>query len=242
MKFIIIANLSAAISLADFDSAGEEEVKIVALDGVANHLLKINIIPYAIIGDFDSITQDTIEYFKVYKVILCKIDDQNTTDLDKGIKFCKKNGATEIIIINAFGGDRIDHILMNYRSLRKHYCKECKIRIKEKESYLEFFANCNLIISAEPDSGIKAVPQLSAELEPSKWSDIALLAAPHAKITSKGLKYEMKEHILEFGISESTSNSMLERQATIEIKGEAFLVYNSNCKIISNQAIRPLSI
>ncbi|WP_039455662.1 thiamine diphosphokinase [Candidatus Jidaibacter acanthamoebae] len=211
MKFIIIAN-SLTISKEEIkDIVGE--AKIIALDGIANHLLNINIIPYAVVGDFDSIFAETLVNLKKLDVILRRINDQNSTDLDKGISFCKQNGATEIVIINAFGGTRLDHSLMNYRLLKRHYSKQCRIKIKEQQSYLELFANSTLIISGIPKS------------------NLALLAAPLAATTSQGLEYDMDNHTLEFGLSESTSNSLKAEQATIKIVGSAYLIYELNCKI-----------
>ncbi|MBA8667242.1 thiamine diphosphokinase [Holosporaceae bacterium 'Namur'] len=211
MKFIIIVN-SLTISKEEIEDV-VGEAKIIALDGIANHLLNINIIPYAVVGDFDSIFAETIVNLKKLDVILHRINDQNSTDLDKGINFCKQNGATEIIIINAFGGKRLDHSLMNYRTLKRHYSEQCRIKIKEQQSYLELFTNSTLIISGIPKS------------------NLALLAAPLAAITSQGLEYDMDNHILEFGLSESTSNSLKAEQATIEIAGSAYLIYELNCQV-----------
>ncbi|ETO34914.1 polyhydroxyalkanoate synthase [Reticulomyxa filosa] len=128
------------------------EVKIIALDGVANHLQK------------------------KLKVKMIKLEDQNSTDLDKAISYCDSKNSEDIEIINALGGDRLDHLIMNLRSLRN---------IIKKKFYLEYFKNKSVsIIGKEND-------------------DIAVIAFPKAKVSSEGLKYEMKNYNLEFGYKEN---------------------------------------
>lgn len=211
MKFIVIAN-SLPITKKEIEIVASNH-KIIALDGIANQLLPFDIIPYAIIGDFDSISQESVAKAKQLEIQLHIIDNQNTTDLEKGIEFCKQNGATEIVILNSLGGDRLDHSLMNYRILKQRYSKQHRIKIKDKQSYLELFVDTTLKISGIPKA------------------NIALFSAPRAIINSQGLKYDMQNYKIEFGISESASNSLQLEQATIHIQGSAFLIYNASCKV-----------
>jgi thiamine pyrophosphokinase len=211
MKFTIIAN--AGTILQQQISNIPDDHKIIALDGIADQLLSLEVRPFAIIGDFDSISVNTLEAYKAKKVLLSHIQDQNSTDLDKGIKFCDENYATEILIINAFGGERVDHTLINYRSLRKHYSSTRKLRIREQNFYLELYKDCGIIASG------------------TNGSRISLLAFPKAIITSDGLEYNMNQYTLELGYAESSSNSLKKEKATINIKGEILLIYDIHCQI-----------
>src|SRR5277367_6590431 len=104
-KFHIVANASPFLPIPTYPSHD-----VIALDGAAETLKKFKIIPKIIIGDLDSISPKTLKFFAQQQVAIIKDSDQNSTDLDKGIRHALSLGAEEIIISNALGG-RIDHTL-----------------------------------------------------------------------------------------------------------------------------------
>jgi len=114
---------------------------IIAVDGAANKLIDLEIIPDVIIGDFDSFQATRIKRIK-----LVETSDQNKTDFRKTLDWCiEKN----ILNISIFGisGESEDHFLGNYYTLNDFsnkiewiaftdfsIIKPC-IRKKEFESY-----------------------------------------------------------------------------------------------------------
>lgn len=86
-----------------------------AVDGGANYCRKLRIKPNIIIGDMDSISKKTKKYFSKIKTI--KIIDQETTDLEKALKYLKKlKNITNINIFCAASLNRVDHFLSNIYS------------------------------------------------------------------------------------------------------------------------------
>ena len=84
---------------------------IIAVDGSANKLIDLGIIPDVIIGDFDSLQAKRIKNVK-----LVETPDQNKTDFRKTLDWCiEKN----ILNISIFGisGKSDDHFLANYYTL-----------------------------------------------------------------------------------------------------------------------------
>ena len=84
---------------------------IIAVDGSANKLFDLEIIPDVIIGDLDS-----LQNIKNKDIELVKIPDQNKTDFRKTLEWCiEKN----ILNISIFGisGESEDHFLGNYYTL-----------------------------------------------------------------------------------------------------------------------------
>lgn len=94
---------------------------VVALDGAANHLRKDGIMPDVILGDFDSIDQQSQAYWGItktfaqlslddkpytgnYHVCIVPMLNQNLTDLEKAIRFCDDQGAEAITLLAATGG------------------------------------------------------------------------------------------------------------------------------------------
>ncbi len=83
--------------------------KIICCDGASNKLISKGIIPYAIIGDCDSISPENREK---YSHIIKHIADQYTNDLTKAVKYCVQSGIKEVVILGATG-KREDHTIAN---------------------------------------------------------------------------------------------------------------------------------
>ena len=84
---------------------------IIAVDGSANKLFDLEIIPDVIIGDLDS-----LQNIKNKDIELVETPDQNKTDFRKALEWCiEKN----ILNISIFGisGESEDHFLGNYYTL-----------------------------------------------------------------------------------------------------------------------------
>ena len=84
---------------------------IIAVDGSANKLFDLEIIPDVIIGDLDS-----LQNIKNKNIELVQTPDQNKTDFRKTLEWCiEKN----ILNISIFGisGESEDHFLGNYYTL-----------------------------------------------------------------------------------------------------------------------------
>jgi thiamine pyrophosphokinase len=84
---------------------------IIAVDGSANKLFDIEIIPDVIIGDLDSLQNNNNK-----NIELVKTPNQNKTDFRKTLEWCiEKN----ILNISIFGisGESEDHFLGNYYTL-----------------------------------------------------------------------------------------------------------------------------
>ena len=182
---------------------------MIVLDGAAEF---IKATPLVIIGDFDKVTKSTLDHFQNLGVKIIKIDDQNSTDLDKGIKYCLEQNATSINIHNAIGG-RMDHTLYNTRILKKYYHPKVSIKLFHEDEVMQYFENCT--IDARGDSK----------------SRFSLLSAPSATITSVGLEYDMQDYKLEYGKSESTCNKLKSSTAKISIVGGALLICEISTKI-----------
>lgn len=112
MKIAIILNGN----FYNFKPHLDKDDFIIAADGGANHCHQLKIKPRLIIGDLDSITKETQDYF--FDVPQTKITDQETTDLEKVINYIKKNldQKEKIELIRIFCASslqRVDHFMAN---------------------------------------------------------------------------------------------------------------------------------
>ena len=70
----------------------EERCHIIAADGGANYLHHKQIVPDVIIGDMDSVSRKTASHFRNSGVRIMKISEQETTDFEKSLRYCKSEG------------------------------------------------------------------------------------------------------------------------------------------------------
>lgn len=163
---------------------------IVAVDGSANKLIDLGIIPDVIIGDFDSLQAKRIKNVK-----LIETPDQNKTDFRKTLDWCiEKN----ILNISIFGisGKSDDHFLANYYTL-------CDF--SEKISW-RAFTDFSVI---SPCTG-------NREFESYKGQKVSLFCMKGSStITSKNLEYPLKSYQLKPS-DEAVRNISIAEQFEIE--------------------------
>lgn len=82
---------------------------VVCLDGAANRLLQLGYRPHLIIGDGDSIQPGLTER---YGVEFLKVDEQETNDLSKAVRYLRKRGCRRLMMLG-ITGRRDDHTLGN---------------------------------------------------------------------------------------------------------------------------------
>ena len=176
---------------------------LICADGGANKakLLKLN--PEIIIGDFDSISLNTFEYF-YNKAKIIRITRQNDTDVEKALKWAIKNKFTEAALIGG-NGDRLDHTFCNLGIVLKFF-KKIKINLIAERSVLI------------PYSG-------NVELKTLPGETISLYGFnKKTKISTNGLKFQLKDEALPFGVRESTSNVAVGDKIKLAIKGGIIFV------------------
>ena len=178
--------------------------KLICADGGANSALKMGLIPDAIIGDLDSISSEAINEFKSVSKII-RIRRQNDTDVEKCLKYAIRKKYDEALLLGATG-NRLDHTF-------------CNIGI-----VLKFFPKIKISLIAE-DSFLKAYTG-NVELKTFPGETISLYGiSTRTKITSNGLKYELRNISLPFGVRESTSNIAIKKFVKLSINGgEIFII------------------
>lgn len=90
--------------------------RIICCDGATDSLVAAGFIPDAIVGDLDSLSQETAGKFSDR---LFRDEDQETNDLTKAARWCRAGGINEIIILGATG-KREDHTLGNISLLAEY--------------------------------------------------------------------------------------------------------------------------
>lgn len=143
---------------------------IICCDGSAENLLEKGIEPEAIVGDLDSLSDDTISRFCDR---LFMDTDQETNDLTKAVHWCSKKGYNDIVILGATGR-REDHTIGNI-SLLAEYARFVRIKmVTDTGTFIPLLKSCE----------IESYPRQQVSI---------FCADPETKITSAGLKYKLQD-------------------------------------------------
>lgn len=176
---------------------------VVCSDGGANHAKALSISPSVIIGDFDSITSSTKDFYKDVQQII--IPDQYSTDLEKAISYCIEQKIKSVDIVGSFG-DRIDHTTGSLGCFKK-FGKQIRIRMLDSVGEVT-------LIQQEICLNMK---------QGEKFSLIPLEKC--TGVSTNNLKYELKNGILELGVQEGISNEAVSQNVSIRVDNGTLLLY-----------------
>ncbi|USP01237.1 thiamine diphosphokinase [Bartonella taylorii] len=84
--------------------------RVIAADGGMRHAAALNVIPELWLGDFDSSDQSLIDKYRHIPRELFP-SDKDMTDSALACERALQNGAKQLILCGAFGGERSDHSL-----------------------------------------------------------------------------------------------------------------------------------
>ncbi|KAK3736181.1 hypothetical protein QZH41_017003 [Actinostola sp. cb2023] len=182
----------------------QKAVITVAADGAANHLHNLarqehQFVPNVITGDFDSVEEHVLEYFRKQGTEIVHTPDQDYTDFTKALKFMLAKPNLEydvIVVLGGMMGSRIDHFFGNFHTLY-HATK-----MTDKDVFLIIDDSVNVILRPG-----KHTIHVGTGLE-GDWCGIIPVGQPCKSITTTGLKWNLDHGTLDFqtGII-STSNT-----------------------------------
>lgn len=181
-------------------------IPIIAADGASIKLYEMSIVPNYIIGDLDTFLSNPLSEILKTKAEVIYLPEQETNDFEKSLRFCLEKGWTNIMIFGLHGG-ALEHTLNNW-SIIKRLAGMMNLCIYDEERY-GIPINKTIIFNARYDEIISIIPQ------------------PYAKLTTKGLQWELNCEALELGIRDGARNRA--RADSIEIRlheGEYFLFIN----------------
>lgn len=164
---------------------------LICLDGGVDNLMALGHTPDFILGDLDSLKRPKDDYG--CKVI--PLNDQNMTDLEKGLLWCYKNGIEKISLVGS-SGLRDDHSMATLFTLL-NFASRMRITL---------LSNFSEIYCIQKRKIFNTVPGQVISLIPTNLD---------TKITVDGLKYALKDEKLSFP-TQGISNIAKTTTCTIE--------------------------
>jgi len=170
---------------------------IIAADGGADFLLNQDIIPQVLIGDFDSISDNSLDELKKKSKVLQFPKEKDKTDSELALDYCVDGHYDSITMVNAVNG-RLEHSLANIFLIENFVRKGLSLHFINKEN--------EIFVLNGPDR---------IEIACRKGSEVSLIPlTEQVKIELiNGFKYPMQNEILfrthTRGISNVAKNEML---------------------------------
>lgn len=183
---------------------------IIAADGAAETLKGIGIDPDLIVGDLDSISPETLSYFKEKGIEIKQYPkEKDETDLEIALERAKDKGATRVIVTGVTGG-RMDHAVTNLNILEAASDLGIKAEIHEPQDTLYYLEGPAKMSFDLPEGTLVSILPLSKRVE---------------GVSLEGFYYPLHDAILErkkAGLS--VSNIVTKSPCTISlVRGEVLV-------------------
>lgn len=175
---------------------------LIGADGGGNTILTHGITPHIVIGDLDSFNKpENIDF----EIIFDK--GQETNDLEKALLLAVKKKIKTCTVLGAFG-KRMDHALKNLSVLKK-FNSRFRTLIYKDELFEAFLITDSVTMNIGVGSMVSLFP-LSGEVR---------------GVTTKGLKYPLKDEKLKNGERDGTSNETLGDEFSINVREGDLIVF-----------------
>jgi thiamine pyrophosphokinase len=205
MRVTVVANGELEANARLQDLWERADLRIAADGGARNARLFLQHAPHVVIGDMDSIDDETGVWLAENKVAQIQHPRaKDETDLELALLLARERGADEITVLGAFGG-RVDHFLANVMLLTQ----TPNLRIADAASEM-WASKGNDVIKGTRGDTVSLIP-LDQTVE---------------GITTTDLEYPLRDETLERGSTRGISNVMLSERAHVtRARGTLLIVH-----------------
>lgn len=207
MKAIVVAGGDAASDDAALLAGAE---LVVAADSGASWLARIGVRPDVVIGDMDSVDPSLLDRLKADGVAIERHPaEKDASDAELAVARAISAGASEVLILGALGGERLDHELANLLLLADGAWNHTALRI------------------VRGGTSVRAL-QGGDELEltgvPGDLVTLLSLDGDAAGVRTQGLRYALTGETLPIGRSRGLSNEVERAPASVSLERGTLLV------------------
>ncbi|MFN3662184.1 thiamine diphosphokinase [Yoonia sp.] len=152
----------AAVADTAFSAVAPLVAAYVGVDGGADHLLDRDIMPKAVIGDMDSLSEAARDRFSD---LLCHVAEQESTDFEKALT----RVAAPHIIALGFTGGRMDHALSVLNVMARHLHRTVLLVDADDVSYLAPQGDSVITMSAGARVSLMPLGDVHASVSGVRW-------------------------------------------------------------------------
>jgi len=188
---------------------------LIAADGGQKHMQLLNMTPQLLIGDLDSLEEQTASQLQGGGTQLQRYPkEKNETDLELALIEARKRGYQQIILVAALGG-RLDQTLGNLALAFHPDLKDCDLRMDDGVEEV-FFPHSTLTLAGEPGDCVSLIA----------------FGDPVMNIYITGFKYPFQGETLWPHQTRGISNEMLFDVGHIEFQRGKLIVIHTRSKMV----------
>ncbi len=115
----------------------EDRDILICCDGGLHHTKALGLTPDFIVGDFDSVSLEVLDYYKGKNIPIHQFPSRkDETDMQLGIALALEKGATDLVLFGGIGS-RFDHTLANAHLLLGLLKKGIRARLVDENNCVE---------------------------------------------------------------------------------------------------------
>lgn len=199
MRAVVIANGTPPTPALVRQVAAAADL-VVCADGGAHAAINGNLCPHQVVGDFDSLDEETISQLQQMGAEVHRYPARkDETDLELTLLRTVELGADEIVVLGALGG-RLDQTLANIMLLALPALREIPVRIVDEAHEVQLI-NGQGIIRGEVGDVVSLLP----------------IAGDAVGIETDGLEWPLNGSTLSFGAARGVSNRLTKPVATVKV-------------------------
>ena len=186
---------------------------IVAADGGALALERWKVLPHLIVGDMDSLGDSGMERFARQGIPVAKFSAvKNESDLELAVAHAIAAGATEIVLLGALGGERLDHETANLLLLADPGYDGVRLEARRGALRIRAVRGEGSLSLAGPVGALVTLLPVNGDAE---------------GVTTAGLRYPLSDETLRFGRARGLSNEVASLPATVTVRKGSLLIFET---------------
>jgi thiamine pyrophosphokinase len=191
---------------------------IVAADGGALALERWKVLPHLVVGDMDSLSDAGVERFARQGVPVAKFSaEKNESDLELAVAHAIAVGATEIVLLGALGGERLDHETANLLLLADPGYNGVRLEALRGALRVRAIRGDGSLSVAGPVGALVTLLPVNGDAE---------------GVTTAGLRYPLSDETLRFGRARGLSNEVASLPAKVTVRKGSLLVFETPKEVV----------
>ncbi|HKC91365.1 MAG TPA: thiamine diphosphokinase [Candidatus Limnocylindria bacterium] len=186
---------------------------VVAADGGALALERWKVLPHLVVGDMDSLGDAGVERFARQGIPVAKFSAaKDESDLELAVAQAIQAGATEIVLLGALGGDRLDHETANLLLLADPGYNGVRLEARRGALRIRPIRGEGSLSLAGPVGALVTLLPVNGDAE---------------GVTTEGLRFPLRDETLHFGRARGLSNEIASLPAKVTVRKGSVLVFET---------------
>jgi thiamine pyrophosphokinase len=186
---------------------------VIAADGGAFALERWKLLPHLIVGDMDSLGDAGVERFAKQGIPVAKFSAaKDQSDLELAVAQAIEVGATEIVLLGALGGERLDHETANLLLLADPGYDRVRLEARRGALRVRPLRGEGSLSLAGPVGTLVTLLPVNGDAD---------------GVSTQGLRFPLKDETLRFGRARGLSNEVASMPAKVTVRKGSLLVFET---------------